>query len=76
MIEEFPDLGCEDFSFFAEKKPSCYFHLGCYDEKLGERVDLHNSKFDIDEECLFKGIELQLNNIIKICEKYKQEVDR
>lgn len=45
-------------------------------EKLGERVDLHNSKFDIDEECLFKGIELQLNNIIKICEKYKQEVDR
>lgn len=76
VIEEFPDLGCEDFSFFAEKKPSCYFHLGCYDEKLGERVDLHNSKFDIDEECLFKGIELQLNNIIKICEKYKQEVDR
>ena len=70
VIEEFPDLGCEDFSFFAEKKPSCYFHLGSYNEKLGERVDLHNSKYDIDEECLFTGIELQLNNIINIGNKF------
>ena len=70
IIEETPDLSCEDFSCFAEQRPACYFHLGCYSEKAGERVDLHNSMFDIDEECIINGIELQFNNIINIEEEY------
>ena len=33
-------------------------------------MDLHNSMFDIDEECIINGIELQFNNIINIEEEY------
>ena len=70
VIEEYPELGCEDFAYFAAAKPACFFHLGCYNESLGEKVDIHNSRFDIDEDCLFTGIELQLNNIINIGNKF------
>jgi len=68
-LESFPDLSCEDFSYFAMEKPSCYFHLGCYDESNGERVDLHNPKFKIDEECLMLGVKLQLENVISLLKR-------
>lgn len=69
VIEEEPDLSCEDFSYFAEKRPSCYFHLGCYDNSLGERVDLHNAHFNIDERCLKIGIQLQAENTLSLLTK-------
>lgn len=72
VIEEFPDLGCEDFSYFANLCPSCFFHLGCYDETLGPKYDLHNSQFDIDERCLIIGVDLQFNNILNIIENHLQ----
>ena len=70
IIEELPELSVEDFSYFAAAKPACFFHLGCYSESLGEKVDIHNPRFDVDEECIFVGIELQLNNIIKLGDEY------
>ena len=66
ILEPSPDLGCEDFSFFALERPSCFFHLGCYSEAAGEYVDLHNSKFDIDETCLMTGVELQVRNVLAL----------
>lgn len=66
IIESAPDLSCEDFSYFALEKPSCYFHLGCYNQSNGPRVDLHHPQFTIDERCLAIGIKLQLKNIITL----------
>ncbi len=66
ILEREPDLCCEDFSYFALKKPGCYFHLGCYDESNGPRVDLHNGQFTIDERCLMIGVRLQSANILSI----------
>jgi metal-dependent amidase/aminoacylase/carboxypeptidase family protein len=66
VLEEYPDLSCEDFSYFAEEKPSCYFHLGCYSPMLGERRDLHNPYFTIDENCMKVGVRLQVENIISL----------
>ena len=66
VLEPAPDLGCEDFSFFALERPSCFFHLGCYSEAIGEYVDLHNSKFTIDESCLMTGVELQVRNVLAL----------
>ena len=66
VIEQKPDLSCEDFSYFANMKPSCYFHLGCYDEKLGDKVDLHHPKFTVDENCLILGVKIQVENVISL----------
>ena len=64
--EKNPNLGTEDFSYFALERPACFFHLGCYNEEMGERVDLHNSTFDIDENCLKIGVEMQVRNVLAL----------
>lgn len=64
--EKNPNLGTEDFSYFALERPACFFHLGCYNEEMGERVDLHNSTFDIDERCLKIGVEMQVRNVLAL----------
>lgn len=50
-----PSMGGEDFAYFAEKVPSTFFRLGCGNQKKGIIYPIHNSKFDIDEECLCIG---------------------
>ncbi|MCR4710068.1 MAG: amidohydrolase [Clostridiales bacterium] len=69
ILEDAPDLSCEDFSYFAMEKPACYFHLGCYDKKNGPRVDLHNPVFTIDEDCLMIGVRLQIENVLTLLER-------
>ena len=66
ILEKLPDLGCEDFSFFALERPSCFFHLGCHSEEIGPYVDLHNAGFTIDERCLMVGVELQVRNVLAL----------
>jgi amidohydrolase len=48
-------MGAEDFSFFAERVPACYFVLGC---ASGESTSYphHHGKFDIDEAALATGV--------------------
>ncbi len=69
VLEEYPDLSCEDFSYFAMNKPACYFHLGCYNHINGPRVDLHHPQFTIDEKCMMLGVKLQVENIISLLNK-------
>jgi amidohydrolase len=55
---ENPDLGGEDFSFFARERPCLMAWLGC--RTVGcppnETAVLHNSGFNLDEECLPYGV--------------------
>ncbi|MEA4988158.1 MAG: M20 family metallopeptidase [Anaerovorax sp.] len=69
VIEESPDLGTEDFSYFAAERKSCYFRLGCTNKKNESVADLHNPAFDIDEGCLVIGVKLQVQNILSLLEK-------
>jgi len=50
-------MGAEDFSFFAERVPACYFMLGSSSD---ERTSYphHHGKFDIDEAALATGVEM------------------
>ncbi len=45
-------MGGEDFAYFAQMVPSCYFKMGVANEKKGIIYPIHNAKFDIDEEAL------------------------
>ncbi|MGH7706831.1 MAG: M20 metallopeptidase family protein [Vulcanimicrobiaceae bacterium] len=50
-------MGAEDFSFFAERVPACYFVLGCGgDERT--RFPHHHGKFDMDERALETGVRM------------------
>jgi amidohydrolase len=46
----FTTMGAEDFSFFLEKKPGCFFFIGC--GLPGECRPHHKSVFDFDERAL------------------------
>lgn len=66
IIEQFPDMGTEDFSYFLLERDGCFFHLGCGNTALGITANIHNSGFDIDEKALAIGVQLQVENILSL----------
>lgn len=51
-------LTAEDFSFYSQEVPVCFFRLGTRNESLGIVNGVHHPKFDIDPESLIIGVEL------------------
>jgi len=49
-------MTAEDFSYFAQKIPACFFRLGTRNEALGITSNLHSATFDIDENSLETGM--------------------
>lgn len=47
-----PELGGEDFAFFAQRVPSLMFRLGVRNEARGLVHGVHSSRFDLDEDAL------------------------
>ena len=61
-----PQLGVEDFAYFAEAVPSAFFFLGCRKSQDGEVFSAHNPRFDIDEACLITGVKMQVANVLSV----------
>jgi len=62
-----PEMGAEDFSFFLERVPGCYFRLGT--GRPGEPAHgLHNPHFDVDERALPVGVAV----MAEIAQRYLQ----
>ena len=61
----YPSYGVEDFAYFAEARPSAFFQLGSGNKEKGIVSSGHTSYFDIDEDCLVKGILLQVKNALE-----------
>ncbi len=63
-------MGAEDFGFYAQKIPGCFFRLGVRNEAKGIVHNVHTSNFNIDEAALetgagimaLLGVELLVNN--------------
>jgi amidohydrolase len=51
-------MTAEDFAYFAEEVPSCFYRLGVRNEQKGIVSNLHSSTFDVDETCLIPGVGL------------------
>lgn len=53
-IETRPHLtmGSEDFAYFLEKVPGCFFFIGSANPEKGTDAAHHHPKFDIDENCM------------------------
>ena len=44
--------GSEDFAYYAEKFPGCFFYIGCKPKGVEKAYFNHHPKFDIDEDAL------------------------
>jgi len=52
-----PFMGGEDFSFYGQVVPSCFFFLGLKAEGEGRVPNLHQNNFNFNEDALAVGIE-------------------
>jgi amidohydrolase len=51
-------MAAEDFSFYSQKAPSCFYRLGVRNQSRGIVSSVHTSTFDIDETALETGMGL------------------
>lgn len=51
-------MAAEDFSFYSQVMPACFYRLGTRNEEKGITASVHNPKFDIDESAIEVGIGL------------------
>jgi amidohydrolase len=52
-VLEYPMLsGSEDFAYYLEKTPGCFFYIGCKPKGVEKAYFNHHPKFDIDEAAL------------------------
>ncbi|MDX2362144.1 MAG: M20 family metallopeptidase [Crocinitomicaceae bacterium] len=58
-VEELPiRLTAEDFSYYSQEIPVCFFRLGVRNEERGITYGVHHPKFDIDENALITGVQM------------------
>ncbi len=55
---EHPVMGGEDFSFYGEAVPACFFFLGLLAPGETEMPALHNARFNFNDEAIRTGIEV------------------
>jgi len=51
-------MGAEDFGYYAQQIPACFFRLGIRNQEKGITHGVHTSRFDIDEQALQHGVGL------------------
>lgn len=68
ILEEHPQMGVEDFAYFAAARPSTFYHLGCVDPDRDMTAPLHNSRFQVDERCIPEGVGIQTALALKLAE--------
>lgn len=49
-------MTAEDFSYFANEVPSCFYRIGIRNQEKGIVSNLHTSTFDVDEKSLQTGM--------------------
>jgi metal-dependent amidase/aminoacylase/carboxypeptidase family protein len=59
-------MTAEDFAYFAQEVPGCFYRLGVRNESMGITSNLHTPTFDADEQCLLTGMGLMA--WLAICE--------
>ncbi len=52
-------MGAEDFSFYAQRVPACFYTLGCSGDAATSHPH-HSSLFDIDERALPNGVAMMV----------------
>jgi hippurate hydrolase len=49
-------MGAEDFGYYTQQIPGCFFRLGVRNEEQGIIHNVHTPKFNVDERSIEIGI--------------------
>ncbi|MEO9258535.1 MAG: amidohydrolase [Crocinitomicaceae bacterium] len=49
-------MTAEDFSYYSQEVPACFFRLGVRNESIKAIYGVHNSQFAVDEEAMLTGM--------------------
>lgn len=49
-------MGSEDFGYYTQQIPGCFFRLGTRNESRGLIHNVHTPRFDVDEDCIPLGM--------------------
>ena len=60
-----PGMGGEDFSYYLQQVPGCFYFLGVRNEELDCIHPTHSTKFRIDEDSFSIGISVMLNAAVR-----------
>ncbi|MDI3548876.1 MAG: hypothetical protein PWR10_2528 [Halanaerobiales bacterium] len=71
---EKPTLGGEDFAYFLEKVPGCFFLLGGRNEEKGITAPHHNPYFNLDESVMPIGVEVLVRATLELLNKGEDDV--
>jgi len=52
VVEQEMRMTAEDFAYYAQKIPACFYRLGVKNEQTGKVSNLHTPTFDVDDEIL------------------------
>ena len=64
-VEDLPiRMTSEDFAFYSQEKPVCFFRLGVRNEEKGIVHGVHNARFDIDSNALLVGMQVMSLSVI------------
>ena len=55
---EFPVMGGEDFSYYGQRVPACFFVLGLLEPGREAMPGLHHPEFDFNDDAIATGVEL------------------
>ena len=51
-------MTAEDFAFYSQKMPACFYRLGTGNTAKGITSPVHTDTFNVDEDCLKTGMGL------------------
>lgn len=57
-------MASEDFAFYSQKIPACFFRLGTGNKAQNITANVHQSNFDIDENALAYGSALMASMVL------------
>jgi len=74
VIDAPPSMGGEDFAYFLEKVPGCFYWLGCkHPQPVHEGYNLHHAGFDLDEEALFFGTQMLVEGTLAYLKEHRYQ---
>jgi len=59
-------MGAEDFSYFLERKPGCFYFVGSRNDDSGLVWGHHHPRFDIDEASMTAGMEIMVRTVLRM----------
>jgi metal-dependent amidase/aminoacylase/carboxypeptidase family protein len=58
IVELDLSMTAEDFAFYSQEIPACFYRLGTRNQSKGITANIHTPSFDIDEDALKTGMGL------------------